>query len=42
MDTINSFNEFMLHTKNVIYIIIVLVLVAMPAIWSFLNGNDQE
>jgi hypothetical protein len=42
MDTISSFNEFMLHTKNVIYIIIVLVLLAMPAIWSFLNGKDQQ
>lgn len=42
MDTITSFNDFMLHTKNIIYILMVLVLLAMPAIWSFLNGKDQE
>ena len=39
---IHSLHEFMLHTKNVIYVIIVLVLLAMPAIWYFLNGADND
>ena len=37
-----SLHEFMLHTKSVIYIIILLVLLAMPALWYFLNGADKE
>ncbi len=37
-----SLHEFMLHTKNVIYVIIVLILLAMPAIWRFLNGADND
>jgi hypothetical protein len=41
MDGFHTLQEFMLHTKNVIYIIIVLVLLAMPAIWRFLSGNDD-
>jgi hypothetical protein len=42
MDMITSFNDFMLHTKNIIYILMVVVLLAMPAIWSFLNGKDRK
>lgn len=39
---ITSLHEFMLHTKNIIYGLIVLILLAMPAIWSFLNGADND
>ena len=42
METIHTLQEFMLHTKNIIYILIVLVLVAMPAFWKFLSGGDEE
>lgn len=42
MDTINTLQEFMLHTKNIIYIIVVMVLLAMPAFWKFLTGGDDE
>jgi hypothetical protein len=42
METIHTFQEFMLHTKNIIYIIIVMVLLVMPAIWKFLNGGDEK
>lgn len=42
METINTLQEFMLHTKNIIYILIVMVLVAMPAFWKFLTGRDEE
>ena len=30
METIHTLQDFMLHTKNIIYILIVLVLVAIP------------
>lgn len=42
METIHTLQEFMLHTKNIIYILIVLGLVAMPAFWRFLNGRDRD
>ena len=42
MDAIHTFQEFMLHTKNIIYILIVLALVAMPAFWVFLTGEDDD
>ena len=42
MESIHTFQEFMLHTKNIIYIIMVLILVAMPAIWGFLTGNEED
>jgi hypothetical protein len=42
METINTLQEFMLQTKNVIYILIVMALVAMPLFWVFLTGRDEE
>lgn len=42
MESINTLQDFMLHTKNVIYVIIVLMLLAMPAIWAFLSGQDDD
>ena len=42
MDAINTFQEFMLQTKNVIYILIVVALIAMPAFWGFLTGEDDD
>ena len=42
MESIHTLQEFMLHTKNIIYILIVMVLVAMPAFWKFLTGGDEE
>ncbi len=42
MEAIHTLQDFMLHTKNIIYILIVMVLVAMPAFWKFLNGGDEE
>ena len=42
METINTLQEFMLQTKNVIYILIVMALVAMPMFWVFLTGRDEE
>lgn len=42
MEAIHTFQEFMLHTKNIIYGIIVFILLAMPAFWRFLNGRDKD
>jgi hypothetical protein len=42
MENIHTFQEFMLHTKNIIYGLIVLILVAMPAIWAFLTGKEKD
>ena len=42
MESIHTFQEFMLHTKNIVYGLIVLILVAMPAIWAFLTGNEED
>ncbi len=42
METIHTLQDFMLHTKNIIYILIVMALVAMPLFWKFLNGKDEE
>jgi len=42
MDALNTFQEFMLHTKNIIYLLIVLALIAMPAFWVFLTGDDDD
>jgi hypothetical protein len=42
MDTIHTLQEFMLHTKNIIYILIVVALVVMPAFWVFLTGDDDD
>jgi hypothetical protein len=42
MESIHTLQEFMLQTKNIIYILIVLALVAMPLFWVFLTGKDEE
>jgi hypothetical protein len=42
METIHTFQEFMLHTKNIIYGLIILILLAMPAIWGFLTGKEED
>ena len=42
MDAIHTLQEFMLHTKNIIYILIVMALVIMPMFWKFLNGRDED
>jgi len=42
VETIHTLQEFMLHTKNIIYILMVLALLGMPAFWRFLNGRDED
>jgi len=42
METIHTLQEFMLHTKNIIYILMILALVGMTAFWKFLSGGDED
>jgi hypothetical protein len=42
MESIHTLQEFMLQTKNVVYILIVMALVAMPLFWIFLTGRDED
>lgn len=42
MDTIYSLQQFMFTTKSIIYGLIVVTLVAMPAFWYFLTERDEE
>lgn len=37
-----TLQEFMIHTKGVVYIIIVAALLAFAGFWRFLSGNDEE
>ena len=40
--TINTLHEFMLHTENITYILIVVFLIAITAFWRFLTDRDEE
>jgi hypothetical protein len=42
METIHTLQEFMLHTKNIIYPLIVAALILMLAFWGFLTGRDDD
>jgi len=42
METFYSLQQFTAFTKSVIYGLIVLTLVAMPAFWFFLTDRDDE
>lgn len=42
MDTIHTLQEFMLHTKNITYVLIVAALVGIAGFWRFLNERDDE
>lgn len=42
MDNIHTLQEFMLHTKNITYILIVAALVGIAGFWRFLSERDDE
>jgi len=42
METINTLQEFMLQTKNIIYPLIIAALLAMLGFWRFLSGRDDD
>jgi hypothetical protein len=42
MDAIHTLQEFMVHTENVTYILIVIALIAITAFWHFLTEKDED
>ena len=42
METIYTLQEFMLHTKNITYVLIVAALLGIAGFWLFLTGRDEE
>ena len=40
--TFHTLQEFMTHTKGVVYIIMVVALLAFVGFWRFLAGNDDQ
>ncbi|MDJ0783235.1 MAG: hypothetical protein QNJ22_14755 [Desulfosarcinaceae bacterium] len=42
MESIYSLQQFMAFTKSVIYGLVVLTLIAMPAFWYFLTERDDD
>lgn len=42
METINTLQEFMLHTKNITYVLMVVALLGITGFWLFLNERDDD
>jgi len=42
METIYTLQDFMLHTKNITYVLIVAALLGITGFWLFLTGRDEE
>jgi len=43
MDTIfYTLNDFILHTKAVIYLMMGGILIVLPLFWRFLTGRDEK
>jgi hypothetical protein len=42
METINTLQEFMLHTKNITYVLMVVALLGIAGFWLFLTERDDE
>ncbi|MFO7714832.1 sulfate respiration complex protein HmcD [Desulfosarcina sp.] len=42
METIHTLQEFMLHTKNITYVLIVAALVGITGFWLFLNQREDD
>lgn len=37
-----TLQDFMLHSKSITYIVMGIVLIALPLFWRFLNGRDEK
>lgn len=37
-----TLQDFMLHSKNITYIVMAIVLIALPLFWRFLSGRDEK
>jgi nitrogen regulatory protein PII-like uncharacterized protein len=42
METIYTLQDFMLHTKNITYVLIVVALLGITGFWLFLTDRDEE
>lgn len=42
METIHTLQDFMLQTKNITYVLIVIALVGIAGFWRFLTDRDDE
>ena len=42
MESINTLQEFMLHTKSITYVLIVAALLGITGFWLFLTDRDDE
>ncbi|MGA6926383.1 MAG: hypothetical protein WBY88_11920 [Desulfosarcina sp.] len=42
MEHINTLHEFMLHTKNITYVLIVIALIGIAGFWLFLTERDDD
>lgn len=42
MENIHTLHDFMLHTKNITYLLIVVALVGITGFWLFLTDRDEE
>jgi hypothetical protein len=42
MESINTLQDFMLHTKNITYVLIVAALLGITGFWLFLTDRDEE
>lgn len=42
MENINTLHEFMLHTKNITYVLIVVALIGITGFWLFLTKRDDD
>jgi len=40
--TIHTLQNFMLHTENITYILIVAALIGLTGFWIFLSGRDED
>ncbi len=37
-----TLHDFLLHTKNVTYLLLAGILIALPLFWRFLTGRDEK
>ena len=42
METIYTLQEFMTHTENITYVLIVAALIGITGFWLFLTERDDE
>jgi len=43
MDTLfYTLHDFLLHTKNITYLLLAGILIAFPLFWRFLTGRDEK